>query len=130
MTASDRDEATGIAEEVVSTENDLEQEQREVTRLEREVTVIDLLIDALIEAENDARNQYLEPVLQNVLPYLQRLFPDSAIGIDNNVNITEVTRDASRVEPSCKPEHGHARTDRSSRALGVWPNCCQKRGRP
>ena len=95
----DRDEATGIAEEVVSTENDLEQEQREVTRLEREVTVIDLLIDTLIEAENDARNQYLEPVLQNVLPYLQRLFPDSAIGIDNNLNITEVTRDASRVEP-------------------------------
>ena len=95
----DRDEAAGIAEEVASTENDLEQGRGGVERLEREVAAIDLLIDTLIEAENDARNQYLEPVLQNALPYLQRLFPNSVIGIDNNLNITEVTRDASREEP-------------------------------
>ena len=95
----DRDEAAGIDEDIAGTENDLEQARRELARLEREVAVLDLLTETLTKAENDAKDRYLEPVLQNVLPYLERLFPDSAIGIDNNLNITEITRNASHEEP-------------------------------
>ena len=94
-----RDEAAGIHEQVGNAENEIEQATRDVARLEREVAVLDLLVETLTAAENDAKDQYLEPVLQKVLPYIQKLFPTAEIAIDNTLNVTAVTRNPSYQEP-------------------------------
>jgi wobble nucleotide-excising tRNase len=54
-----------------------------------------LLRRTLAEAERDAKERYLAPVAERIRPYLQALFPDAEIVLDEALRITSVRRDGS-----------------------------------
>ena len=74
------------------TRHELDQATRRRVRLEREIEVLDLLDNTLRAAESEARERYLAPVVDRVHPYLQMLFPNAEIGMDEDLNITGMSR--------------------------------------
>lgn len=85
-------DGAGIDEAIEHTQHELEQETRRRDRFERELDVLDLLADTLRAAESEARERYLAPVVNRVHPYLQMLFPNAEIGMDEDLNITGMSR--------------------------------------
>ena len=88
----------GIEEAIERTRRELEQATRQRDRLERELEVLDLLITTLRATESEARERYLAPVVDRVHPYLQMLFPSAEIGMDEDLNITGMSRPAGYEE--------------------------------
>ncbi len=82
----------GIDEAIERTRRELEQATRQRDRLVRELEVLDLLITTLRATESEARERYLAPVVNRVHPYLQMLFPNAEIGMDEDLNITGMSR--------------------------------------
>ena len=68
-------------------------------RIDREVKVLSLLLSSLRNAERNAKERFLSPVLNRVRPYLQHLFPLADIHIDENLQITGVVREGGHEEP-------------------------------
>lgn len=85
-------DSAGIEEAIEGTQRELEQATRQRDRLMRELKVLNLLMDTLRAAESEARERYLSPVVSRVRPYLQMLFPNAEIGMDENLNITGMSR--------------------------------------
>ena len=85
-------DGAGIDEAIEHTQHELEQEKRRRDRFERELKVLDLLADTLRAAESEARERYLAPVVNRVHPYLQMLFPNAEIGMDEDLKITGMSR--------------------------------------
>ena len=85
-------DSVGIDEAIEHTLHELEQATRRRDRFERELEVLDLLADTLHAAESEARERYLAPVVNRVHPYLQMLFPNAEIGMDEDLNITGMSR--------------------------------------
>lgn len=85
-------DSAGIEEAIAGTQRGLEQATRQRDRLERELNTLDLLVDALRAAESEARERYLSPVVNRVRPYLQMLFPNAEIGMDEHLYITGMSR--------------------------------------
>ena len=77
---------------------ELELIKEEKGRQDREVQVLSLLLSTMRGAEQDAKEQFLSPVLNRVRPYLQLLFPGADIRIDENLHIAGVVRDAGYEE--------------------------------
>ena len=84
--------SAGIEEAIERTQHELEQATRQVDRLEHELQVLDLLLGTLRAAESEARERYLSPVVNRVHPYLQMLFPNAEIGMDEDLYITGMAR--------------------------------------
>ena len=91
-------DSAGIDEAIEHTQHELEQATRQRDRLNRELDVLDLLSDTLRTAESEARERYLAPVVNRVHPYLQMLFPNAEIGMDEDLNITGMSRRAGYEE--------------------------------
>ena len=91
-------DSAGIDEAIEHTQHELEQATRQRDRIEREIEVLDLLHDTLRAAESEARERYLAPVVNRVHPYLQMLFPNAEIGMDEDLNITGMSRRAGYEE--------------------------------
>ncbi len=85
-------DSAGIDEALEHSKRQLEQATRQRDRLQREIEVLDLLLSTLREAENEAKERYLAPVLDRVRPYLQMLFPNAEISMDEELNITGMSR--------------------------------------
>ena len=85
-------DSAGIDEALEHSKRQLEQTIRQRDRLQREIEVLDLLLSTLREAENEAKERYLAPVLDRVRPYLQMLFPNAEISMDEELNITGMSR--------------------------------------
>ena len=85
-------DSAGIDEAIEHTQHDFEQATHRRDRFERELEVLDLLADTLRAAESEARERYLAPVVDRVHPYLQMLFPNAEIGMDEDLNITGMSR--------------------------------------
>lgn len=85
-------DSAGIEEAIEVTQRELEQATRQRDRLKRELKVLDLLVDTLRAAESEARERYLSPVVSRVRPYLQMLFPNAEIGMDEYLHITGMSR--------------------------------------
>ena len=85
-------DSAGIDEAIERTQHELEQATRQRDRFGRELEVLDLLADTLRAAESEARERYLAPVVSRVRPYLQMLFPNAEIGMDEDLNITGMSR--------------------------------------
>ena len=85
-------DSAGIDEAIEHTQHELEQGIRRRDRFQRELEVLDLLADTLRAAESEARERYLAPVVNRVRPYLQMLFPNAEIGMDEDLNITGMSR--------------------------------------
>ena len=91
-------DSAGIDEAIEHTFHELDQATRRRDRFERELKVLDLLADTLSEAESEARERYLAPVINRVQPYLQMLFPNAEISMDENLGITGMSRHAGYEE--------------------------------
>ena len=91
-------EAAGIDEEIALAERRREQAEARVARMERRIEVRELALGALQEAERQARERYLAPVRERVRPYLQMLFPDAALDMDEDLQITGISRAADHSE--------------------------------
>ena len=85
-------DSAGIDEAIEHTQHQLEQATRHRDRFERELEVLDLLANTLRAAESEARERYLAPVVNRVHPYLRMLFPNAEIGMDEDLNITGMSR--------------------------------------
>lgn len=91
-------EAAGIDEELALAERRREQTEARVARMERRIAVHELALGALQEAERQARERYLAPVRDRVRPYLQMLFPDAALDMDEDLQVTGISRTANHSE--------------------------------
>ena len=91
-------DSAGIDEAIEHTQHELELSTRRREHFEREIEVLDLLAETLRTAESDARERYLAPVVNRVHPYLQMLFPNAEIGINEDLYITGVSRHAGYEE--------------------------------
>ena len=91
-------DSAGIDEAIEHTQHELEQATRRRDRFGRELEVLDLLAETLRVAESEARERYLAPVINRVHPYLQMLFPNAEIGINENLYITGMSRHAGYEE--------------------------------
>lgn len=88
----------GLDEEIEEKNRDLERGEQELRRTRREVKVLDLLLSTLQNAEKEAMERYLSPVLNRVHPYLQLLFPGADLVIDENLQVKGVERIGGYVE--------------------------------
>ena len=91
-------DSAGIDEAIEHTQHGLEQATRRRDRFGRELEVLDLLAETLRAAESEARERYLAPVVNRVHPYLQMLFPNVEIGINEDLYITGMSRHAGYEE--------------------------------
>ena len=91
-------EGAGLDEAIERQARELELAEEEERRHNREVKVLSLLLSTLRSAEQEAKEQYLSPVLKRVRPYLQLLFPGADIRIDENLHIAGVVREAGYEE--------------------------------
>jgi hypothetical protein len=91
-------EGAGLDEAIGQKDRERERCDEECSRYERETAVLTLLLSTLRDAEHDAKERYLSPVLKRVRPYLQLLFPGAEIAIDENLHITGVIREAGYEE--------------------------------
>ena len=91
-------DSAGIDEAIEHTQHELEQASRLRDRFIRDTEILTLLADTLRTAESEARERYLAPVVNRVHPYLQMLFPDAEIGMDEDLNITGMSRIAGYEE--------------------------------
>ena len=91
-------DSAGIDEAIGHTQHELEQATRQLDRFSRELEVLDLLARTLRAAESEAKERYLAPVVNRVHPYLQMLFPNAEISMDENLNITGMSRRAGYEE--------------------------------
>lgn len=91
-------EGAGLDEAIEQKDCERELCDEECGRFEREAAVLTLLLSTLRDAEHDAKERYLSPVLKRVRPYLQLLFPGADIAIDENLRITGVVREAGYEE--------------------------------
>ena len=91
-------DSAGVDEAIEHTQHELEQATRQLDRFSRELEVLDLLARTLRAAESEAKERYLAPVVNRVHPYLQMLFPNAEISMDENLNITGMSRRAGYEE--------------------------------
>ena len=91
-------DSAGIDEAIEHTQHGLEQATRRRDRFGRELEVLDLLAETLRAAESEARERYLAPIVNRVHPYLQMLFPNAEIGINEDLYITGMSRHAGYEE--------------------------------
>ena len=91
-------DSAGIDEGIEHTQHEHEQATRRRDRFEHELEVLDLLAETLRAAESEARERYLAPVVNRVHPYLQMLFPNAEIGINEDLYITGMSRHAGYEE--------------------------------
>ena len=91
-------DSAGIDEAIEHTQHELDLAIRRREQFEREIAVLNLLAETLRTTESEARERYLAPVVNRVHPYLQMLFPNAEIGINEDLYITGVSRHAGYEE--------------------------------
>jgi hypothetical protein len=90
----EREAGIGIDEQLEEARRNQETLEQEIARFTHELAVLDLLRKTLEDAEREAKERYMAPVVQRMLPYLQRLFPKATIRCDENFNVTGILRTA------------------------------------
>ena len=91
-------EGAGLDEAIEQQARKLELAEEEKRRQDREVEVLGLLLSTLRAAEQEAKEQYLSPVMKRVRPYLRLLFSGADIRIDENLGLAGVVREAGYEE--------------------------------
>jgi hypothetical protein len=94
----EREEGVGIQEQLAEAERRRDELEVECSRFKREIKVLELLRTTLEEAEQEAKERYMTPVIKRITPYLQHLFPGAAIDCDENFRITGVMRELQQAD--------------------------------
>ena len=85
-------DGAGLDEKIDLVERNLILAQEELGRKQRDVAVLNLLLETLRNAESLAKEKYLTPVMSRIRPYLESLFPGAEILIDENLVIKGLRR--------------------------------------
>ena len=94
----EREEGVGIEEQVAAAQHTADLLDGELARYQHETKVLELLLTTLEEAEHEAKERYMAPVIRRVTPYLQSLFPGAAIHCDEQFQITGIIRELQQSE--------------------------------
>ena len=82
----------GIDERLASARRRCDEVERECAKYRREVEALELLLRVLRDAERDAKERYLGPLVRRIRPYLEALFPGADLEVDETFRITAVAR--------------------------------------
>lgn len=89
----------GIGEKLESARGEAEKADADYERIQQEANAWKLLVETLTEAEREAKEMFVDPVLKHVSPFLSLLFPQARpIFDEENMEIKELCRD-SKEEP-------------------------------
>jgi uncharacterized protein YhaN len=88
----------GLDERLAGARRRLDELERECAKYGREAEALRLLLRVLRDAERDAKERYVGPLLRRIRPYLQALFPGCELAVDEAFRITTVAR-AGAPEP-------------------------------
>ena len=86
-------EGAGIDEAIERKARELDIANEKTRRMEHDVNVLSLLLATLHNAEREAKERYLAPVLNRVRPNLRVLFPGAEILIDEDLHVTSIVRE-------------------------------------
>ena len=90
---------TGLGEQLDEARGEHERAAARRERVQADADAWDLLVTRLGDAERDAKEAFLEPVLRRVEPFLRLILPDARVTLDEEtLEITGVER-AGRAEP-------------------------------
>ena len=90
----------GLDERLAAARRRLDELERGCAKYRREVEALELLLRVLQDAERDAKERYVGPVVRRLRPYLQALFPGAELEIDSGFRITAVARARRAASPS------------------------------
>ncbi|MDZ4836865.1 MAG: AAA family ATPase [Candidatus Melainabacteria bacterium] len=83
----------GLGEELERLQGEKELAESHFKRVERKALALKLLNQVLTNAESEAKDQFLEPVLAKLNPHLQTVFPGAQLILDNqDVEISRLKR--------------------------------------
>ncbi|MGH6895555.1 MAG: AAA family ATPase [Geminicoccaceae bacterium] len=82
----------GVDERLASARRRCDELERECAKYRREVEALELLLRVLQDAERDAKERYLGPLVRRIRPYLEALFPGADLEVDEGFRITTVAR--------------------------------------
>jgi DNA repair exonuclease SbcCD ATPase subunit len=82
----------GLDERLAGARRRLDEIERECAKYGREAAALGLLLRVLRDAERDAKERYVGPLLRRIRPYLQALFPGCELGVDEAFRITTIAR--------------------------------------
>jgi DNA repair exonuclease SbcCD ATPase subunit len=88
----------GLSEAIAAAQGKREALYQQSSAFEKEVSVLNLLLDTLRTAERETKERYLAPVVRRVTPYLRGLFPGAQIECDQSLRITGLARDGSGLQ--------------------------------
>jgi DNA repair exonuclease SbcCD ATPase subunit len=88
----------GLDERLAGARRRFDELERECAKYRREAEALELLLRVLRDAERDAKERYVGPLLRRIRPYLQALFPGCELAVDEAFRITAVAR-AGAPEP-------------------------------
>ena len=91
-------EGDGIEEKIQRLKRDRERLDRERALFERETRTLGLLKSVLSDAEREARERLLAPIVRRLHPYLNALFPGSSLSVDEQFRVTGVIRSGGEEE--------------------------------
>jgi energy-coupling factor transporter ATP-binding protein EcfA2 len=86
-------EGLGVEELLVTKQAERDRLRETVIGYEQEAAVLKLLLETLENAEREAKNRYLAPVVQRVQPYLKMILPNSDIVFDETLGVAGLKRE-------------------------------------
>ena len=88
----------GLDERLAVARRRFDELERECVKYRGEVEALELLLCVLRDAERDAKERYVGPLVRRIRPYLEALFPGADLQVDEAFRIATVARQ-SRPEP-------------------------------
>jgi len=88
----------GVGEHLATLQGELGLAERDLARIEGQVTCLQLLRDTIKVSLDEGRERYYEPVRRHLKPFLHDLFPGAELAFGEGYRVEALRRDASRVE--------------------------------
>jgi energy-coupling factor transporter ATP-binding protein EcfA2 len=82
----------GLDERLAGARRRLEEVARECAKYQGEVDALELLLRVLCDAEREAKERYVGPLVRRIRPYLAALFPGADLQVDEALRISTVAR--------------------------------------
>jgi uncharacterized protein YhaN len=82
----------GLDERLAIARRRFDELERESAKYRSEVEALELLLRVLRDAERDAKERYVGPLVRRIRPYLEALFPGCDLKLDEGFRITAVAR--------------------------------------
>ena len=82
----------GLGEECAAIESDLNATRIRSVAVEQEANAVRVAYNMIVQVENEANTQFLQPVFRRVQPYLNRVLPGSQIQLGTDMTIEGLQR--------------------------------------